>query len=464
MKKHVKIVNCNFSSIAVAALGGEISTRQGTAEDIYDKRLQMDISKNVDLIKKVVKSGHTSILEHITLSLLCSDVSACVEEFFIRHRLASFTVKSRRYVDFSNAGYYTPDFCAIKNDECAKELEELYHDHMTRLFTAYGTLLSLGIPKEDARFVLPYSFHSNFVCTLNLRTLLDILKDLKTMHANMTDDEYWDIHDEYRTLYNDIIEILKDKYPAIYAIWTVFEEYTSTPKFIIPVKYKPGHSTTYVNKPGVSVINESSNEAYERVNKLFDTYKYLHSMNEIISQGPRELEYLNYQIVATNVTLSCLTHLLRHRMQSIMEEEIDMSTFILPESIKESDDALTLYTSIIKDHRNLITGMRDICKRHGERDEFIKQEIIMQYYMLSGNTKTVRMVINAKELLIMSKLRTCNRAQWEIREIFTPAIQQLRTFHKLFSFYGPSCFVDGKCPEGYKCCGKQDEVFKKFSV
>ena len=464
MNKNVKIVNCNFSSIAVAALGGEISTRQGTAEDIYDKRIQMDISKNVDLIKKVVKSGHTSILEHITLSLLCSDVSVCIEEFFIRHRLASFTVKSRRYVDFSNAGYYIPDFSIVKNADCTRDLKDLYCDHMNRLFTTYGKLLDLGIPKEDARFILPYSFHSNFVCTLNFRTLLDILKDLKSMHINMTNFEYANIRSEYDALYNDIIEILKDKYPGLYDIWTVFDEYTRIPKTIIPVRYKARHSTLYVSKPGVTVINESSNEAYERVNKLFDMHLNTYNMKDIVSQGPRELEYLNYQIVATNVTLSCLTHLLRHRMQSIMEEDIDMSTFIIPESIRRSDDAIDLYTSTITEHRQLINGMKDICKRYDVGGEFMKQPIIMQYYMLSGNVKTVRMIVNAKELLIMSKLRTCNRAQWEVREIFTPAIKQLRTFHKLFSFYGPSCFVDGKCPEGNKCCGKQDEVFKKFFV
>ena len=451
MDKHVSIVNFNPSSIAVAALGGELSTRQGTTEVIYNKRLEKDSAINVDLIKKVIKSGHTSILEHITMSLLLSDVSVCVEEFFIKHRLASYTVKSRRYVDHSNAGFYVPDFPDVR-------ISEAYCEDMHMLFDTYEKLLAEGIPKEDARFILPYSFHSNFVVTLNLRTLIDILNDMWTASRHMQSIESINnMNDELMSLFNEIKDTLEEKYPEIYEIIEVYlVENMAKTKSMVNTRLIASHPMHYVSRPTVTVVNESSKDAYSFINQFFDRNNY-----NIIKDGPRELEQLHYQIIASNVSLSCLTHLLRHRMQTIIiDGDTDYNTFVLPDTIRKSDKAVKLYNDAISNHRENIHNMSCMTKNSVD---FMNQPAIKQYFALSGNTKNVRMFVNAKELLIMSKLRTCNRAQWEIREIFMPVVHQLRTFHKMFSFYGPSCFVNGHCPEGTKCCGKQLEIYEQFN-
>ena len=64
MSKHVTITNISQDGIVISALGGEISTQPGTTIELYDKRKNMEESKNVSLIEKVIKSGHMSILEH----------------------------------------------------------------------------------------------------------------------------------------------------------------------------------------------------------------------------------------------------------------------------------------------------------------------------------------------------------------------------------------------------------------
>ena len=72
--------------------------------------------------------------------------------------------------------------------------------------------------------------------------------------------------------------------------------------------------------------------------------------------------------------------------------------------------------------------------------------------------------MNAGELYTYFRLRTCERAQWEIRELATQALRVLRQAHPiLFSLYGPTCFVTGKCPEGKMCCGRTLAVQKRFS-
>ena len=89
--------------------------------------------KNTKLITKVTKSGHTSTVEHIFFNLAFENVSVVVEQFMIEFRLASFTVKSRRYVDFYDAGFYVPEFKDNAN-------KEKYISHITSLFETYKNM------------------------------------------------------------------------------------------------------------------------------------------------------------------------------------------------------------------------------------------------------------------------------------------------------------------------------------
>ena len=108
---------------AMISSGGRISTMEGTAGQIWQKSLELGEEKNERLIGKVVSSGHTSVLEHGYVNLSFENVSVFAEQFLIEFRLASFTVKSRRYVDFSNCGWVTPfadapaGLCAIARGE-----------------------------------------------------------------------------------------------------------------------------------------------------------------------------------------------------------------------------------------------------------------------------------------------------------------------------------------------------------
>jgi thymidylate synthase (FAD) len=61
------------------------------------------------------------------------------------------------------------------------------------------------------------------------------------------------------------------------------------------------------------------------------------------------------------------------------------------------------------------------------------------------------------------KLRTCSRAQWEIRGVAVDLLRQLRLAEgSVFDRFGPSCFVTGKCPEGRLSCGKTAQMQEIF--
>ena len=82
-------------------------------------------------------------------------------------------MQSRRYVSFKNSGFYIPDFSYLKK---GNEAEKIYKDHMTYLFDVYSKMVEQEVPKEDARFILPYCFHSQIAMTLNARSLIKLIK------------------------------------------------------------------------------------------------------------------------------------------------------------------------------------------------------------------------------------------------------------------------------------------------
>ena len=90
-------------------------------------------------------------------------------------------------------------------------------------------------------------------------------------------------------------------------------------------------------------------------------------------------------------------------------------------------------------------------------------EEILVYYQLSGNTLDIVTTMNARQLMLFMRLRSCTRAQWEIQEYAVDALKQLRKIEPvIFNFYGPSCFVSA-CPEGRMTCGRAAEIKEKFS-
>ena len=165
-----RIISWNVENLALCASAAKISSTPGNADEIF--LTTMDRENNADLIAKVLRSGHKSVIEHACFSIAFQDVSAYVEQFLIECRLASFTVKSRRYVDFSNQGYFVPE-------DLSETGKQGYRKYMDILFDGYKTLVQHGTPKEDARFILPYSFCSNLYCTVNARELASMIAAMK---------------------------------------------------------------------------------------------------------------------------------------------------------------------------------------------------------------------------------------------------------------------------------------------
>ena len=155
-------------------------------------------------IRMIINLGHLSVIEHAVASFRISDVSRSLTHQLVRHRLASFTQKSQRYVDERNFTFVEPP----KVEE-NPEAHEIYVNFMKTVRETYKKLRDLKIPKEDARFVLPNATTTEIVITANLREWRHIVELRGSEHAQ------WEI----RRMTIEILKILKREAP------TVFEDF-----------------------------------------------------------------------------------------------------------------------------------------------------------------------------------------------------------------------------------------------
>jgi len=159
----VKLVAYTPNPELVCAAAAMTSTTDGSVEKIFE---EMTLEKAQKLIRNVVGRGHVSIVEHASFTFALEDVSRVLEVQLVRHRIASYTIKSGRY-NKTHCNIVIPPEIA-KNEKALEKTNE---------FVEYNTkfiqeLTDMGIPFEDARMLSPQGIKTNIVVTMNARELL----------------------------------------------------------------------------------------------------------------------------------------------------------------------------------------------------------------------------------------------------------------------------------------------------
>ena len=119
------------------------------------------------LLTRVVGSGHHSVLEHAVFTFSLEGVSRAMTHQLVRHRIASYSQQSQRYVRFDEPKYETPPEVAKRPPSM-----EVFEQAMADAWAVYSRLVEEGVPEEDARYVLPNAAHTNIVVTMNARELI----------------------------------------------------------------------------------------------------------------------------------------------------------------------------------------------------------------------------------------------------------------------------------------------------
>ncbi len=128
---------------------------------------KMSDEEAAKLVRMLVRMGHYSPIEHVTFTFAIEGVSRVLTHQLVRHRIASYSQQSQRYVKEHNfESIMPPAIAAIpeakaKFEACMQNLQDLYND----LTDNYG------IANEDARYVLPNAAETKIVCTFNARSL-----------------------------------------------------------------------------------------------------------------------------------------------------------------------------------------------------------------------------------------------------------------------------------------------------
>lgn len=148
------------------------------------------------LIRHIIRSKHTSTLEHISYTFAIEGLSRSALTQLTRHRHFSFSVQSQRYVRFGSEDR-TGGFDYVIPPMFSESDTALFAEHMERAQEIYNMLRAAGVPPEDARFVLPNAAVTNLVLSGNLRTILEFYS--KRKHGRGAQWEIANLAEQMRT-------------------------------------------------------------------------------------------------------------------------------------------------------------------------------------------------------------------------------------------------------------------------
>ncbi|NHM15968.1 FAD-dependent thymidylate synthase [Eggerthellaceae bacterium zg-887] len=120
------------------------------------------------VLSTIMESGHFSTLEHASYTFAVEGVSRALTHQLVRHRIASFNQQSQRYVKFTDGVDVVVPSTVAENPQA----REVFDEANAVVVAAYEKLLDLGVPAEDARYLLPNAAASKIVVTMNVRELL----------------------------------------------------------------------------------------------------------------------------------------------------------------------------------------------------------------------------------------------------------------------------------------------------
>jgi len=153
-------------------------------------------------IKKLIGWGHESVLEHASATIELSGVSRALSHQLVRHRLVSYTQESQRYVNQDQFDCVVPPLIQDNPDAVAD-----FNGAMRRAQDGYDYLVALGIPPEDARFVLPNACCTRIGITANFRQWRHMIALRCDAHAQ------WEIREAFQA----ILVALNSHAPAVFS-------------------------------------------------------------------------------------------------------------------------------------------------------------------------------------------------------------------------------------------------------
>ena len=208
---HVELISHTPLPEQVCALGAKLCYAKADVNALRERVSSQDQSA---FLERIMQSGHMSVLEHASFTFAVEGVSRALLAQLTRHRIASFSVQSQRYVSLAeNFNYIMPPAIKALGEEAAAR----YDAQMRQMQAWYAQWQQeLGAKgessNEDARFVLPNSCETQMVMTMNARSLKNFFR---IRCCNRAQWEIRDIADQMLALVSAVApELFKNAGPA----------------------------------------------------------------------------------------------------------------------------------------------------------------------------------------------------------------------------------------------------------
>ncbi len=190
----VKLIAYTQNAEAVCAAAGKSCYSEKSSMEL------MEAPNPEKVLSKIVGMGHHSVIEHAVFTFSVEGVSRSLTHQLVRHRVASFSQQSQRYVNMDKPTYVIP-----KTVEADQELKAEFEKTMDEIWKSYNKLVE-KIPPEDARYVLPNACTTNITITMNARELLHLFT------LRCCNRAQWEIRD----LADEMLRQCKEVYPVIF--------------------------------------------------------------------------------------------------------------------------------------------------------------------------------------------------------------------------------------------------------
>ena len=196
---NIKLLNFTPLEIAIKAI-----------RKCYDSCSDNLGEKDMKLLESIIKNDHTSTIEHINYTFEIDGISrACLQEL-ARHRHTSLSVESTRYTlrnliqEYKKDDFLYSDYLVLTGDN---QMDQWSIDSLNRVIS----LLEAGYKNDQAKYLLPESYKTNLILTINARSLRNFLKLRSSSKAlweirELANSIFNAIPDSHKILFKDIIK------------------------------------------------------------------------------------------------------------------------------------------------------------------------------------------------------------------------------------------------------------------
>ncbi|SDH57183.1 FAD-dependent thymidylate synthase [Desulfosporosinus hippei] len=182
----------------VVAAAARLCYSSDAIPDLFE---QLNDDKAANFVRRLREMGHLSPFEHVSFQFSIDGVSRALSHQLVRHRIASYSQRSQRYVKENGFEFVIPP-SVMQNPEALGRFETV----MSRLQEDYQELLNC-VPAEDARYVLPNACTTSLMATFNARSLLNFFEHRTCIRAQ------WEI----RFLAERMLDLVREVAPNLFS-------------------------------------------------------------------------------------------------------------------------------------------------------------------------------------------------------------------------------------------------------